>query len=198
MSGEVTRLLAAHAGGDPRALDALLPLVYDQLRRVARARLRGERPEHTLQPTALVHEAFLELLRFDRLQIRNREHFFALAARAMRRVLIDHAVARRAEKRGGGLAAEPLGGLDVAGPPPSTELLALGEALERLEALEPRHAHVVECRLLAGLSLEETASALGTSPATVSRDWALARAWLNRELAGDTEAAGPEASEVAP
>jgi RNA polymerase sigma factor (TIGR02999 family) len=194
MSGDVTLLLGAHAAGDPRALEELLPLVYDQLRRVARARLRGERPEHTLQPTALVHEAFLELLRLDRLEMRNREHFFALAARAMRRVLIDHAVARRAEKRGGGVAAVPLDGLELAAPEPSAELLALGEALERLEALAPRLARVVECRLLAGLSLDETAAALATSPATVSRDWALARAWLNRELTGEAEAAPPEGS----
>ena len=183
MSGDVTLLLAAHAQGDPRALDALLPLVYDELRRVARNRLRGERPEHTLQPTALVHEAFLELVRLDRLELKNREHFFALAARAMRRVLIDHAVARAADKRGGGAAPVPLDDVEVASPEPSAELLALAEALGRLEALEPRHARVVECRLLAGLSLDETAEALGTSPAPVRRDWALARAWLNRELA---------------
>jgi RNA polymerase sigma factor (TIGR02999 family) len=192
MAGDVTSLLAAHARGDRGALDALLPLVYDQLRRVARARLRNERPEHTLQPTALVHEAFLELLRLDRLEMKNREHFFALAARSMRRVLIDHAVARRADKRGGGAAVVPLDEVEVAGPEPSAELLALGEALDRLEALEPRLARVVECRLLGGLSLDETAAALSTSAATVSRDWALARAWLNRELSPPAPASSAE------
>lgn len=182
MSEDLTRLLEAHADGDRKALGDLLDLVYDELRRVARARLRGERAGHTLQTTALVHEAYLDLIRLDRIRYRNRAHFFAIAARAMRRILIDHAVHRNAIKRGGDRREVPLDDVVLVAGEPDADLFALREALDRLEALEPRHARVVECRLLAGMSIDETAEALDISAATVSRDWGLARAWLNREL----------------
>lgn len=178
----MTQLLESYSAGDREVLDELLGLVYEELRKVARARMRGERPGHTLQTTALVHEAYVELVRLDRIEYRNRAHFFAIAARAMRRVLADHAVRRGAQKRGGDRVAVPLEEAGLAAEGPSVDLLALREALDRLEDLEPRHARVVECRLLAGLTLDETAEALDVSAATVSRDWALARAWLNREL----------------
>lgn len=185
--GDVTRLLEAYSAGDREALDELLVLVYDELRRVARNRMRGERPGHTLQTTALVHEAYMDLARLDRIEYRNRAHFFAIAARAMRNVLADHAVRRKAQKRGGNRVPVPLDEVRLAEDGPSVDLMALGEALDRLEELEPRHARVVECRLLAGLSIDETAEALDVSAATVSRDWAVARAWLNRELSSSHE-----------
>ena len=181
---ELTRLLQAHAEGDPQALDALLPRVYDELKRLARARFRGERPGHTLQPTALVHEAYMELARLDRIRWQNRAQFFALAARAMRNVLADHAVARRAAKRGGDRQPVPLDQVELATDGPSVDLFALRQALDRLEAIEPRQVRVLECRLFGGLSIDETAEALGVSAATVSRDWTFARAWLSRELGG--------------
>lgn len=179
----ITELLHAHAAGDAAALEQLLPLVYGELRRIARGRLRRERPGHTLAPTELVHEAFLKLVPFARVDWRGRAHFFAIASRAMRNVLVDHAVRRGAAKRGGGAQAITLG--DAAGAPEQSldDLIALGEALERLERLDARQARVVECRFFGGLSLDETAEALGISAATVSRDWTFARAWLHHELA---------------
>lgn len=181
--GDVTRLLneLGHGG---RALDGLLPVVYDELRRIARSQMRGERADHTLQPTALVHEAYLKLSRLDRIQWRNREQFYAIAAQAMRRVLVDHALSRGAAKRGG---AHPHTSLDEAllmSAGDADEILALNDALARLEQMEPRLARVVECRYFAGLGIDETAAALEVSPATVKRDWAVARAWLHRELSG--------------
>lgn len=181
---DLTRLLQAHAEGDPAALDALLPRVYEELKRLARARFRGERIGHTLQPTALVHEAYLELARLDRIRWQNRAQFFALAARAMRNVLADYAVAKRAAKRGGDRRPVPLDEVELADGGPSVDLLALRQALDRLEAIDPRQVRVLECRLFGGLSLDETAEALGISAATVSRDWTFARAWLARELGG--------------
>lgn len=187
---DVSRLLDAYSAGDREVLDELLTLLYEELRRLARARMRGERAGHTLQTTALVNEAYLKLVRLDRIEYRNRAHFFAIAARAMRNVLVDHAERRGAQKRGGDWVAVALEEDRLAEPGPSVDLLAFEQALARLEALEPRHARVVECRLLAGMSIDETAEALEVSAATVSRDWALARAWLNRELAaGDVEEA---------
>lgn len=163
----------------------LLPLVYSELKRIAARELRGERPGHTLCATALVHEAWVELGKLHRVRWQNRNHYLALAAQAMRRVLIDHAVARRAVKRGGGRPIEPLEDDAVALAAERTaELLDLDAALVRLAALDPRQSQVVECRFYGGMSIEETAAALETSPATVKRQWALARAWLNRELAG--------------
>lgn len=164
-------------------MDDLLPLVYGELKRIAARQLRSERAGHTLCTTALVHEAWLELSNLDRIKWQNRSHYLAVAAQAMRRVLIDHAVARRAQKRGGGqhvesLETDPL----VMVQERAAELLDLDHALERLAALDERQARIVECRFFGGMSIEETAAALDVSPATVKRDWALGRAWLNREL----------------
>jgi RNA polymerase sigma factor (TIGR02999 family) len=164
-------------------MDDLLPLVYGELKRIAARQLRAERAGHTLCTTALVHEAWLELSHLDRIKWQNRSHYLALAAQAMRRVLIDHAVARRAQKRGGGQPVEPLEHeplVTVEGC--SAELLDLDAALRRLATLNDRQARIVECRFFGGMSIEETAAALDLSPATVKRDWTLARAWLNREL----------------
>jgi RNA polymerase sigma factor (TIGR02999 family) len=164
-------------------MDDLLPLVYGELKRIAARQLRGERRDHTLSATALVHEAWLELSSLDRIKWQNRNHYLALAAQAMRRVLIDHAVARRAQKRGGGqrletLDDDPLLLVDAR----AEELVDLDKALERLSGVDERQVRIVECRFFGGMSIEETAEALQLSPATVKREWALARAWLNREL----------------
>jgi RNA polymerase sigma factor (TIGR02999 family) len=177
----VTELLRELSMGRPGAADSLLPVVYGELRRMAHRQLKGERPGHTLNTTALVHEAYLRL-GLERVSWHDRVHFFAVAARAMRRVLIDYAEARRAAKRGGG--AEHLSLDDTIAAPERRidDLLAIDEALNRLEQLDRRQVTVVECHVFAGMSLEDTAAALGVSPATVSRDWALARAWLNRAL----------------
>lgn len=164
-------------------MNDLLSLVYQELRRIAARELRREPPGQTLCATALVHEAWLELSKLQTIEWQNRSHYLALAAQAMRRVLVDHAVARRAQKRGGG---RPRQSLDedavVMVQARAAELLDLDAALERLGALDDRKRRVVECRFYGGLSIEETAAALGTSPRTVKRDWAYAQAWLNREL----------------
>jgi RNA polymerase sigma factor (TIGR02999 family) len=179
---DVTRLLRAHAAGDAAALDALLPRVYDELRRIAAARLRSERGGHTLTPTDVVNEAFLKLLPLPSLDWNGRTHFYAVASRVMRNVLIDHAERRSALKRGGGAAPLTLHPDMAAAPVPVDDLIALGLALQRLERLDERQARIVECRFFGGLSIDETAAALGISAATVSREWTLARAWLHREL----------------
>lgn len=181
--GDVTGLLLAASGGNREALDRLFPLVYDELRRVARRRLSGERSDHTLATTALVHEAYLKLVNLDRIDWQNRAHFYGVAAQAMRRILIDYAVRRKAEKRGGGRRRVSLDEELVLAEENVGPLLALNEALERLESLDERQARVVEARFFAGLTIEETAVALSISPATVKRDWRMARAWLNKELA---------------
>ncbi len=189
----ITDLLQAHAAGDAGALEQLLPRVYGELRRIARVRLRRERSAHTLAATDLVHEAYLKLLPVERVDWRSRAHFFAIASRAMRNVLVDHAVRRGAAKRGAGatLLAIEDAGADIGREQPLEDLIALSEALGRLEQLDARQAQVVECRFFGGLSLEETAEALHTSAATVSRDWTFARAWLHNELATPPPAAGP-------
>jgi RNA polymerase sigma factor (TIGR02999 family) len=179
----ITALLQAHAAGDPSALEQLLPQVYDQLRRIARKRLRHERAGHTLSPTDVVHEAYLKLMPLDNVDWQSRAHFHAIASRAMRNVLVDYAVRRGAEKRGGGATVIALDEQHAAAEQPLDDLIALGEALGRLEKLDARQAQVVECRYFGGLTLDETATALNTSPATVSRDWTFARAWLHQELA---------------
>jgi RNA polymerase sigma factor (TIGR02999 family) len=179
---DFTELLRAHASGDPTALDRLFPTVYDELRLMARGRLRHERADHTLGATELVHEAFFRLVRLDRIDWRGRAHFLAIASQAMRNVLLDYAVQRGARKRGGGARPVTLDRFEIAAAVQPEELLALCEALERLERIEPRQARVVECRFFAGLSLDETAAALSVSPATVSRDWTVARAWLHAQL----------------
>jgi RNA polymerase sigma-70 factor, ECF subfamily len=164
-------------------VDELFTLVYAELRRIAGRQLRGERASHTLCTTALVHEAWFELAKLERIRWQSRTHFLALAAQAMRRVLIDYAVARRSQKRGGGHAPQTLeDDALIAVTERPEELIALDEALQRLESINERHARIVECRFFGGMSVEETAEVLNTSPATVKRDWIVARAWLNREL----------------
>jgi RNA polymerase sigma-70 factor, ECF subfamily len=167
-----------------RPLDDLLPLVYNELRKVAARKLRSERSGHTLCTTALVHEAWIELSKFSRIKWQSRSHVLALAAQAMRRILIDYAEARRRQKRGGGQHIVPLDEDAIAIVTERAEaLIALEAALQRLATLNERHARIVECRFYGGMSVQETAEALAISPATVKRDWAIARAWLNRELA---------------
>ncbi len=163
-------------------LDDVFAAVYDALRRVASRHLRGERTDHTLGTTGLVHEAWLELERLEHVRWPSRAYVLAAASQAMRRILIDYAVARRAQKRGGGVVLEPLDDAVAMAVSRGDELLALDEALDRLVAVNERAARVVECRFFGGMSVEETAEALETSPATVKRDWTMARAWLNREL----------------
>ncbi len=181
---DVTLLLRRWSDGDEGALDQLLPMVYDQLRGVAHRRLEGERTGHTLQTTALVHEAYARMAGSD-LRWQDRAHFFALAARTMRRILVDYARARMAEKRGGAAVPVSLDALtvEIAGEGGmDADVLALHEALERLEAQDPRKAQVVEAHVFGGLTYAETAEALGISAATVDRDLRLAKAWLAREL----------------
>jgi RNA polymerase sigma factor (TIGR02999 family) len=192
---DITGLLRELSQGRPEVLDRLMPIVYDNLRRIAHAQLRGERPDHTLNTTALVNEAYLKLVNVRQVEWRDRAHFFAMSARLMRRILIDYARAKKREKRGGDAVHVPLAeALDVPARQ-AGDLLALNEALERLEALSERQCRVVECRCFGGLSVEETAAVLGTSPATVKRDWAFSRAWLNRELtpSGGKPEGGPPA-----
>jgi RNA polymerase sigma-70 factor, ECF subfamily len=184
-TGDVTRLLAAIAGGDRAAWDELLPLVYDRLRAIARRQLRGERAGHTLATTDLVHEAYLTLVRTEGGRWADRAHFLGVAGRAMRRVLIDHARARATQKRGG---RPDRAALDLDALPayiPDEQILALDEALRRLEERNERYGRIVECRFFAGMSIEETATALNISPSTVKRDWLVARAWLHRELSDE-------------
>ena len=179
---DVTKLLQAWQRGDAGALDQLLPLIYDELRRVARARLRAERQGHTLQAIALVHEAYLRLFCTAGATPRDRTHLFALAARVMRQILVDHARRKEARKRGG---TETLIALDesVAAPRIATvDLLALDEALTELSALDPRLGRIVELKFFAGLNIDETAEALQISTSTVERDWTVARAWLHQRL----------------
>ena len=173
---------------DSQSVDSLLPAVYQELRRLAAAYLRRERPGQTLQPTALVHEAYLRLLRDRPDRWQNRAHFCAIAAHSMRQILITQARARAALKRGGGEARVTLDEALVAGGGTSLDLLALDDALERLATLDPDGARIVELRFFGGLTVEETAEAMAISPATVKRHWALARAWLARELDGQPDA----------
>jgi RNA polymerase sigma-70 factor, ECF subfamily len=180
--GEITRLLAELSHGGRDALDQLLPLVYEELQRIAHRRLQNERSDHTLVTTDLVHEAYLKLVGLDHIEWKSRAQFFALAAQAMRRILVDYAVRRKAQKRGGERRKVSLDEVSLPIEQRADELLALDDALQRLAALDERHSRVVECRYFAGMSIEETAEALGVSPATVKRDWTLARAWLHREL----------------
>ena len=183
---DITTLLQAHAAGDAGALEQVLAQVYEELRRIARGRLRRERPDITLAATDLVHEAFMKLVPVERVDWRSRAHFFAIASRAMRNVLVDHATRRSAVKRGGGAAAITLDDADATVEYRLDDLITLSDALGRLEQLDARQAQVVECRFFGGLSLDETAEALNISAATVSRDWTFARAWLHRELASST------------
>src|SRR5678816_1225411 len=168
---------------DRQSVDSLLPVVYQELRRLAASYLRRERPGQTLQPTALVHEAYLRLMKDKPGRWQNRAHFCAIAAHAMRQVLIERARARDALKRGGGQPRVTFDeGLPVTQPDPAVDVIALDTALERLAALDASQARIVELRYFGGLSIEETAEAMGISPATVKRHWAVARAWLAKEL----------------
>ena len=182
-SAEVTTLLAAVGTGDRAAVDRLFELVYDELRRIARRQLRGARGAETLSTTALVHEAYLKLSRDGGWSVHDRAHFFALAARAMRHVLVDHARHRGRAKRGGGIAALELDEALVAAPDRGAELLAIDDALGRLEAAAPELARLVELRFFAGLSIEEVAELRGVSDRTVKRHWRSARAFLYQDLA---------------
>jgi RNA polymerase sigma factor (TIGR02999 family) len=182
----VTELLREWRAGDDAALDRLVPLVYDQLRAIADRHLAHERAGHTLSPTDLVHETYLGLVDQAGVDWQDRAHFFAIASRTMRRVLVWHARKRHAAKRDGGVPVTLEEGLTIApgeDGPGVVDLLALHDALERLEATDPRLCRVVECRYFGGLDVVETATALGTSPATVKRDWQAARAWLRLALA---------------
>jgi RNA polymerase sigma factor (TIGR02999 family) len=184
---DVTGLLLAWRDGDASAGERLLPAIYDELRRQAARAMRREDGAHTLQATALVHEAYLRLVDQRRVEWRSRAHFFGVAAQMMRRVLVDHARTRLAAKRGGALQRVTLGdvgaGAEDAGSD-ELDVLALHDALERLAAFDPDQARLVELRYFGGLGIEDTAEALGVSPATVKREWAVARAWLRRELEG--------------
>jgi RNA polymerase sigma factor (TIGR02999 family) len=181
-SSQVSKLLENWRDGDEGAREALIPLVYDELRRLARRHLRRERPDHTLQSAALVNEAYLRLIRQEQPQWQNRAHFFGVAAQLMRHILVDHARNRAAAKRGAGaprLTLDPEYALPQGR---DVDLVALDDALNQLAALDPQQSRVVELRFFGGLSIEETSIVLGISPATVKREWATARAWLRREM----------------
>ncbi len=184
---DVTLVLEQMRKGDKNAADKLLPLVYDEFRALARHYLAQERANHTLQPTALVHEAYMKLVDQTRVDWQGRSHFFAVAAQAMRRILVDHARSRQRDKRGGGRARVVLDEAVALSPQKDEDVLALDECLERLAALDARQAKVVELRFFGGLSVEEVAEALGVSKRTVEGDWTFARAWLSRELRKDDE-----------
>ena len=181
-TGDVTRLLQQWSDGEEQALDRLVPRIQSELRKLAASYLRKERPDHTLQPTALVNEAFLKLIDQRAVKWQNRAHFFGIAAQAMRRILVDHARAHAAGKRGDGVRALPLDEAIAIGGEVDIDLLALDEALTRLAAIDPQQARVVELRFFGGLTLDETAEVLHISPATVGREWRMAKAWLFAEI----------------
>jgi len=181
-AGEITRLLTELKGGNREAQAELIPLVYQELRRVARNYMRGEKAGHTLQPTALVNEAYLRLVDGPPIDWQNRAHFFAVAAQLMRRVLVDHARARAALKRGGNECRVSLQEGQERAQEKDADLLALDEALSRLAERDPRQARIVEMRFFGGLSEEEAAAVLGVSARTVKRDWSVARAWLFKQI----------------
>lgn len=179
---QITQLLRRWRDGNREALDALLPLVYDELRRLAHRHLRNERAEHTLQSSALVHEAYLRLVGQDFPQWEGRTHFFAIAAQLMRQILVDYARRHRASKRGSGVCMLTLGDVEALPQRKDVDVVALNDALNALAEIDPRQSHVVELRFFAGLSLEETSEVMGIGTATVQRDWTAARAWLYREI----------------
>ncbi len=181
-SRSVTQLLQEWQAGDRQALDRLIPVVYEELSRQASHYLRHERPGHTLQTTALVHEAYLRLVDAQDVQWQGRAHFFAVAANLMRRILVEHARKKGADKRGGSAIRLALDEAMLVAGAPDVDLLAVDEALEKMEAFDPQQAQIVELRFFSGLSVEETACVLGVSPRTVKRDWSVARAWLRREI----------------
>lgn len=178
----ITQLLIAWNGGDKQALDKLLPVVYDELRRQAARYLRRERPGHTLQTTALIHEAYLRLIDQKSVQWQNRAQFFGIAAQMMRRILVDHARTKHRAKRGGSDIRVSLTDATKVSKDPGVDLVELDEALNRLTKIDPQQSKIVELRFFSGLNVEETAAALQISPATVKRDWKVAKAWLYREI----------------
>jgi RNA polymerase sigma factor (TIGR02999 family) len=179
---DVTQLLQQWSNGQEQALDRLVPHIHQELRKLAASYLRRERPDHTLQPTALVNEAFLKLIDQRAVKWQNRAHFFGIAAQAMRRILVDHARTHAADKRGGGARKVPLDDANVIGPMVDIDLLALDEALTRLAAVDPQHSRIVELRFFGGLTLDEAAEVMHLSPATIGREWRIAKAWLSAEL----------------
>lgn len=181
---DVTQLLVSWSQGDQSALERLMPLVYSELHRLASAYLRRERPNHTLQSTALVHEAFLRMVGQHDVQWRNRAHFYGIAAQMIRRILVDYARSQHAEKRGSGAVKLELDEALAVAQESGLDLLGLNDALDRLAELDPRQSRVVELRFFTGLSIEETAEVMQLSPASVKREWTSARAWLFRELRG--------------
>jgi RNA polymerase sigma factor (TIGR02999 family) len=183
----ITEMLRQWSGGKTEVMDDLLPLIYEELRRRAAAYLRRERPNHTLQPTALVHEAYLRLIDQRQDNWASRDHFFAIAAQAMRRILVDHARGRHRQKRGGSNEDLPLeDALLAAADESNVDLIALDEAMKRLAKLDPQQERIVELRYFGGLSLDEAANALSISRATAARDWQVAKAWLHREMTRTT------------
>lgn len=179
---QITELLIAWSGGDKKALDELMQVVYEELHRLAHRQLAKERQDHTLQTTALVNEAYMKLIDQKRVKWQNRSHFFALSSQLMRRILIDYARSRQYAKRGRGMPALPLDETLIVAPGRATEMIALDEALTELAKHDERKARIVELRFFAGLSIDETSELLGVSPGTVMKDWTLAKAWLQREM----------------
>jgi RNA polymerase sigma factor (TIGR02999 family) len=192
-STDVTRLLLDWNSGNKAALEKLMPAVYKELRRIAARYLRGERSGHTLQPTALVHEAYLRLIDRSQVNWQNRAHFIGTAAQLMRNILVDHARARNAAKRGGGDYKLSLSEAMISFGPPDIDLIALDNALDELAALDPQQGRIIELRFFGGLSIEETAVVLGISPTTVRRDWTTAKLWLRRRI--DKTAKGQDEDE---
>ena len=181
-SNQVTELLVRWRGGDREALDALMPVVYSELHRLARSYLQRERPDHTLQSTALVNEAYVRLIGQNLPQWQNRAHFFGVAAQLMRQILVDYARSHRADKRGGGAFKLTLGDAAEQAQPVDVDLVALDDALKRLASIDPQQSRIVELKFFAGLTNEDASEILGISTSTVKRDWVTARAWLFREL----------------
>lgn len=181
----ITQLLIKWGDGDKAALDELAPQVYSELRRLARYYLRQERPDHTLQASDLVHEAYLRMVDEKEIDWQNRAHFFGIAAVRMRHILVEHARGRQAAKRGGGEYLLSLSKADRQAGDPDVNLLALDDALQRLEALDQQKSRIVELRYFGGMTIEETAEALKLSPATIKRDWSMARAWLRSEISNE-------------
>ena len=179
---DVTGLLAEWRRGDQSALDRLIPVVYDELRRVAHAHLRREAPGHTLQTTALVHEVYLKLVQLDRLTLEDRTHFFAVAARLMRQILVDQARRRQAGKRGGDVTVLGMNAVTIAVSGNTVDVLAVNAALDELATFDPQQTRIVELRFFAGLTIAEAADALGVSHATIERDWVMAKSWLYARL----------------
>ncbi len=181
----ITELLASYGRGDKESLDRLMPIVYEELRRQAARYLRREQPGNTLQTTALIHEAYVRLVDQRNTQWQNRAHFFGIAAQMMRRILVDHARAKKRVKRGGSEIRVSLSDATVAAKEQDLDVVALDAALERLALIDEQQSRVVELRFFSGLSVEETAEVMGISKSTVKRDWSMAKAWLHRELSGE-------------